>query len=166
VTLRRPSGDRGSATVWVLALSGILGVLGAAVVLVGAAAVARHRANTAADLAALAAAGRAALGEPGACTLAAEVARANAAGLDSCAVDGSAVVEVRVSVPVRLGRLGVRSASARARAGPVRSEDQVLLGGGRGDVVLRCGGELVQDDVEHPYGSGLVQRLVPVAALR
>ncbi|MCW2637141.1 MAG: Helicase/secretion neighborhood TadE-like protein, partial [Blastococcus sp.] len=47
--------DRGSATVWVLALSAVLAVLGVAIALVAAAAVARHRAGTAADLAALAA---------------------------------------------------------------------------------------------------------------
>ena len=117
---RAPEGpDRGSATIWVLALSGVLAVLAAAVVLVGVAAVARHRAATAADLAALAAAGRAVLGQPGGCELAAEVARANAARLVSCAVDGSAVAEVRVDVPVQLGRLGLHAASARARAGPV-----------------------------------------------
>jgi secretion/DNA translocation related TadE-like protein len=115
----RPTGDHGSATVWVIALSTVLAVVGAAVVLVGAATVARHRAEAAADLAALAAAGRAAAGEPGACGLAAEVARADAATLISCSVGGDAVVELRVSSPVHLGRLGSWAASARARAGPV-----------------------------------------------
>ena len=114
----RLSGERGSATVWVLALSGVLAALAMAVVLVGAATVARHRAGTAADLAALAAAGRAVLGEPDGCDRAAQVARANAAALVACSVDDSAVVEVRVDVPVRLGGLGVHVASARARAGP------------------------------------------------
>ena len=56
MTGRRPTGERGSATVWVLALAAVLATVGAAVVLVGAAVVARHRATTAADLAALAAA--------------------------------------------------------------------------------------------------------------
>ena len=165
MTDSRPSGDRGSATVWVLALSGVLAVLATAVVLVGGATVARHRANTAADLAALAAAGRAVLDQPGACELAAEVAGANAATLDSCSVDASSVVEVRVKVPVRLGRLGVWSAEARARAGPVPSEDQVLLGLDACHLLLRCGCELVQDDVEHPHRARLVQRVVAVAAL-
>jgi secretion/DNA translocation related TadE-like protein len=113
------SDERGSATVWVIALSGVLALVAAAVVLVGAATAARHRAGAAADLAALAAATRAVLGEPDACDLAAHVARANAAALVSCSVDDSAVVEVRVDVPVRLGGLGVHVASARARAGPV-----------------------------------------------
>lgn len=117
---RSPVGERGSATVWVIALSGVLAVVGAAVVLVAAATVARHRAEAAADLAALAAAGRAAWGEADGCALAELVATANAARLVSCAVGAGAVVEVRVSVPVRLGRLGVLSASGRALAGPAR----------------------------------------------
>ena len=116
---RRPTGERGSATVWVIALSAVLAVVGTAVVLVGVATVARHRAGAAADLAALAAAGRAARGEPGPCGLAADVAKANAATLVSCTVDVDAVVDLRVSVPLRLGRLGSWTANARARAGPV-----------------------------------------------
>jgi len=115
----RATGDRGSATVWVMALSAVLAVVGAAVVLVGAATVARHRAEAAADLAALAAAGRAAAGDPGACGLAEEVTQANAATLVSCSVGTDAIVELRVSVPVHLGRLGTWAAKARARAGPV-----------------------------------------------
>lgn len=115
----RPSGERGSATVWVLALSGVLAVLAAAVVLVGAAVVARHRAATAADLAALAAAGRASLGSDDACLVAADAARANAAALTGCTVDAGAVVQVEVRVPVRLGVLGSHTATGRARAGPV-----------------------------------------------
>ena len=113
-----PDGDRGSATVWVLALSGVLAVVGLAAVLVGAAVVARHRASSAADLSALAAAGRAVAGGD-ACGTAAEIAGANAAELTHCAVDAGAVVTVEVSVTARLGRLGAFSATARARAGPV-----------------------------------------------
>jgi secretion/DNA translocation related TadE-like protein len=114
--------ERGSATVWMLALSGVLAVVGIAAVLVGAAAVARHRAGSAADLAALAAAGQAVTGGPAACTTAADIAAANGAELTACTVDEAAVVEVAVRVPVRLGGLGVRWATARARAGPVPSD--------------------------------------------
>jgi secretion/DNA translocation related TadE-like protein len=114
-----PAGERGSATVWVLALSGVLATIGLAALLVGTAVVGRHRATTAADLAALAAAGQAVLGRPGACAAAAEVAAANSAELTACTVSDGAVVEVRVSVPVRLGLLGVHTATGRARAGPV-----------------------------------------------
>jgi len=111
-------GERGSATVWTVALAGVLALVGVAVVLVGAAVVARHRAGAAADLAALAAAGAAVQGDPRACAVAGELAAANAATLDSCAVGAGAVVELYVHVPVRLGPLGVLDARARARAGP------------------------------------------------
>ena len=115
----RVSGERGSATVWVVALAGVLAVIGVAAVLVGTAVVGRHRATTAADLAALAAAERAVRGDAGACAVAGEVAAANGAGLTACTVGDGAVVEVAVAVPVRLGPLGVSRAGARARAGPV-----------------------------------------------
>ena len=115
---RRHAGERGSATVWVLVLCGVLAVVGAAAVLTGAAVVARHRATAAADLAALAGAVRAVQGAD-ACGSAGQLAAANTAELATCQVTPEAVVEVTVSVPVRLGRLGIFSATARARAGPV-----------------------------------------------
>jgi secretion/DNA translocation related TadE-like protein len=110
--------ERGSATVWVLALAGVLTLLGTAIVLAGVATVARHRAGAAADLAALAGAGRAVLGDPDACGRAARVAVANGAQMDGCAVRAGAVVEVRLHVPVRLGPFGTGRAAAQARAGP------------------------------------------------
>ncbi|GHE12142.1 Rv3654c family TadE-like protein [Klenkia taihuensis] len=113
------SGERGSATVWTTALAAVLALVGAAVVLVGAAVVARHRAGAAADLAALAAAAQAVRGDPGACATGAALAAANGAELVSCAVGPDAVVRVEVSVPVRLGPLGLLAAGGRARAGPV-----------------------------------------------
>jgi secretion/DNA translocation related TadE-like protein len=116
---RRPAGDRGSATVWVVALSGVLAAIGVAVLLVGAAVVGRHRAAGAADLAALAGAESAVRGRPDACAAAERVAGANGARLTGCTVDPGAVVDVAVEVHVRLGPLGTRSATARARAGPV-----------------------------------------------
>jgi secretion/DNA translocation related TadE-like protein len=111
--------ERGSATVWVLALAGVLAVVGAAAVLVAAAVTARHRAGGAADLAALAAAGRAVTGDPDACAAAAEVAHRNGARLATCTVEDGAVAAVTVTVPVRLGPLGLFEATGRARAGPV-----------------------------------------------
>ena len=110
--------ERGSATVWTVALAGVLAAVGLAAVLVGAAVVARHRAGSAADLAALAAASRAVVGDPAACATAGEVAQANGAALTGCTVGGG-VVEVSVEVGVRLGPLGSRRAAAVARAGPV-----------------------------------------------
>jgi secretion/DNA translocation related TadE-like protein len=117
--LSRVAGERGSATVWVVALAGVLAAVGVAAVLVGAAVVGRHRATTAADLAALVAAEHAVRGDPGACAAAGEVAGANGARLTACTVGDAAVVDVAVAVPVRLGPLGVSRAGARARAGPV-----------------------------------------------
>ena len=111
--------ERGSATVWVLALAGVLAVVGAAAVLVAGAVTARHRAGSAADLSALAAAGRAVTGNSDACAVAAEVARGNGARLATCTVEEGAVVAVTVAVPVRLGPLGLFEATGRARAGPV-----------------------------------------------
>lgn len=118
MTRPAPGRERGSATVWVLALAGVLAVIGMAAVLTGAALVARHRATAAADLAALAGAVRGVEGAD-ACGTAARLAAANAAELTACTASPHAVVDVAVSVPVRLGRLGVFSATARARAGPV-----------------------------------------------
>ena len=115
----RAGGERGSATVWTVALATVLALVGAATVLVGAAVVARHRAGAAADLAALAVAGRAVLGDPAACATGSSVARANGAELTGCTVGPGAVVEVAVAVPVRLGPVGVTQALGRARAGPV-----------------------------------------------
>jgi secretion/DNA translocation related TadE-like protein len=110
--------ERGSATVWVLALAGVLAVVGAAAVFLAAAVTARHRAGSAADLAALAAAGRAVLGDPDVCAAAGEVARGNGARLGTCTLGADAVVTVTVAVPVRLGPLGLYEATGRARAGP------------------------------------------------
>jgi secretion/DNA translocation related TadE-like protein len=112
------SGERGSATVWVVALAGLLAALGTAGVLVGAAVVGRHRATAAADLAALAGAARAVVADPAACSVAAGIAAANGAELEECSAGPGAIVDVRVSVPVRLGPLGTTRARARARAGP------------------------------------------------
>ena len=114
----KPAGERGSATVWVLLLAGLIALLGAAGVLVGVAFVGRHRATAAADFAALAGAGRAVAGDRSACAAAADVASANGATLRSCRLLPGAVVDVSVTVPVRLGPLGVLQAPGRARAGP------------------------------------------------
>jgi secretion/DNA translocation related TadE-like protein len=115
--------ERGSATVWVLTLCGVLLSLAAAAVLVGGAVAGRHRAEAAADLAALAAAGRAVSGAAEPCAAARSIAAANGAVLDSCTVHPGAVVELRVTVEVPLGPLGRRPASARARAGPAGPGD-------------------------------------------
>ncbi|MEI4272577.1 Rv3654c family TadE-like protein [Klenkia sp. LSe6-5] len=112
-------GERGSATIWTVALAGVLALLGAASVLMGAAVVARHRAGAAADLAALAVAVRAVRGDPAACGTGTSIATVNGAQLVGCSVGAGSVVTVEVSVPVRLGPLGLLAATGRARAGPV-----------------------------------------------
>jgi secretion/DNA translocation related TadE-like protein len=125
--------DAGSASLWALSLTMVLWVCVAAVVLAGGAVIARHRAATAADMAALAGAsvvGRSAMagestGDPGggsrACAAANAIALANDATVTSCQVVGQ-VVDVTTSVRVPALRvltdLGLDSVSARARAGP------------------------------------------------
>ncbi|MCV7438013.1 helicase [Mycobacterium seoulense] len=95
-------------TAWMVAV--LLCVTGAAAY-VGAVVVARHRAQAAADLAALAGAARLPAGPEAACAEAAVVARAMRTDA-SCAVDGLDVV-----VTVRVAVFG-GAASAGARAGP------------------------------------------------
>jgi secretion/DNA translocation related TadE-like protein len=95
----------------------VLMVLTVGGAIVGSAVIARHRAQAAADLAALAAAGRVASGSQTACAAAAAVSSAMQATVSACVLDDLDVV-VTVEVPVRLGRWGVHEARASARAGP------------------------------------------------
>jgi secretion/DNA translocation related TadE-like protein len=88
------------------------------VMVFGTAVVARHRAQAAADLAALAAAGRLASGSAAACAAASSVAGAMRSTITTCRVEQLDVV-VGVDVRVELGRWGVGSARAQARAGPI-----------------------------------------------
>jgi secretion/DNA translocation related TadE-like protein len=82
---------------------------------VGSVVVARHRAQAAADLAALAAASRLPAGPVTACVWARRLARQMRADDADCAVEGlDVVVTVRMSVPLA-GRFTARAA---ARAGP------------------------------------------------
>lgn len=109
--------DTGYGTVLVLSLSSLLVLVAMVVVALGAVAVSRHRAASAADLGALAAAGRAASGEAGACSAARRTVQAAGAVLQDCRLDGArAAVTVVVTPQGRLGRLG--AARARAVAGP------------------------------------------------
>lgn len=84
----------------------------------GAAVTARHRAQTAADLAALGAAGAVVSGPEVACGQASQIATRMRSVLGDCRIDRLDVV-LEVTVPVRLGRWGVGPARASARAGPV-----------------------------------------------
>lgn len=111
-------GERGSATVVGAGLIMVVLALFAAGVQLGSAVITRHRAEAAADLAALAAAAWAVSGPEVACLTAERVARRMAARLASCELDGwDAVVRVTARPSGLVERLGV--ANATARAGPV-----------------------------------------------
>lgn len=117
--LEEPShaGDHGAATVWTAgAIAGLLAVT-TLVVGLGAAAATRHTAASAADLAALAAAGAVVDGERVACGKARWVTDRMSVELHRCRVDGSqARIEVVAQPPGVLA--GFSPAEARARAGP------------------------------------------------
>lgn len=85
---------------------------------VGSAVIARHRAQAAADLAALAAAVHLADGTAGACTQATALARAMRTAVTGCVVEDLDVI-VTAEAPMALGRFGFGPARATARAGPV-----------------------------------------------
>ncbi|WP_405143523.1 Rv3654c family TadE-like protein [Sphaerisporangium viridialbum] len=111
------TGDRGAASVWVLGVMVLIWFLAAAFLLVGAARTAHHRAQSAADLSALAAAVQALAAPEKACRRARELAEANQASIRRCVVRAG-VVDVRVAVRLVLPGLGERSAVAESRAGP------------------------------------------------
>lgn len=120
---RRQSNDRGSGTIWTLALIGLIWSVAAMAMTVGAVRVARHRAYAAADLAALAAASHAVDGPRSACRLAARIARGSGGRLRRCVLRGR-VSEVKVvseshSLPV----ISHLAATAEARAGPEKMPD-------------------------------------------
>jgi len=110
--------DQGSATIWVLAAMSVVLLAGFAGIALGAAVLARHRAENAADLAAVAGATALVSGSGAPCAAAAALVHANGGQLVSCSVlIDDVVVSVRVApvgLPARWG-----SAEARARAGPV-----------------------------------------------
>lgn len=109
--------DRGSASVLVLALASVLALVAALVAGAGAVAIARHRAASAADLAALAAADRALDGPAAACSAAGRAVAAVSASLDRCVLeDDVADVVVSVRPGGAIGSWGV--ARSHSRAGP------------------------------------------------
>ncbi|MFE3600565.1 Rv3654c family TadE-like protein [Streptomyces sp. NPDC059142] len=113
--MSRMSRDRGAATVWAAMAATTMCVVFAAVLALGQAVVARHRAGAAADLAALAAAARAPGGQGLACREAADVAAAQGARVVRCVLSGE-IAEVTAAA-----RLGPYTPTVRARAGPPRS---------------------------------------------
>jgi secretion/DNA translocation related TadE-like protein len=118
--------ERGSASIWVIACCALLLGVAFAATLRTAAVVARHRAESAADLAALSAAGQIGISQAS-CPAAARIAAANGATVQRCvlslALSGrSGTVTIAVSARVRLPIIGVRHVVASARAG--RQEGQ------------------------------------------
>ncbi|HET9142113.1 Rv3654c family TadE-like protein [Actinophytocola sp.] len=110
--------DRGSASVWGAGGIAVVLVLIGLVVGIGAAAVTRHRAASAADLAALAAAAHAVSGERSACDRARWVADRMRVRLAACRLTGWEAEVLIVAQPPDL-LVGFGSATAAARAGPV-----------------------------------------------
>jgi secretion/DNA translocation related TadE-like protein len=108
----RVRADAGAGSVLVIGLAACALALAGSATVLGQAVVGRHRAQSVADLAALAAAG------PSGCPLASELARVSGARLLSCrrADDGTAVVTAAVALPAPARSLG--PAVAVARAGP------------------------------------------------
>jgi secretion/DNA translocation related TadE-like protein len=111
-------GDRGSVTIWAAGMAGLLWLGASAAVVYGGAVAGRHRAEAAADLAALAVAVHVPDGTASACAIGTRIAVRNGASVRDCRVVGPDV-EVVVSTRVDLGGLGAFTAVARARAGPV-----------------------------------------------
>jgi secretion/DNA translocation related TadE-like protein len=89
-------------------------------VYVGSAVIARHRAQAAADLAAIAAAMHLPAGTGAACSQASALASAMSAAVTRCVVEDLDVV-ITVETRVSLGRVGGGAARAIARAGPADS---------------------------------------------
>jgi secretion/DNA translocation related TadE-like protein len=106
---------------WVVSCCLLLALVASVATVRALAVLARHRAEAAADLAALAAAGQIGRNDPGACSAAARIARQNSARLRSCrlrlAADGrSGWVVVRVQLRAELPVVGRRAVLASADA--------------------------------------------------
>jgi secretion/DNA translocation related TadE-like protein len=116
--VRRPVGEEGSGTVLVLGVFALLLLVACTLAALAEVGLARSRAASAADLAALAAASRATAGPAAACAAAGSTARAAGAHLVTCRLTGAVVDVVAVVRPAGpVGRIG--AATGRARAGPV-----------------------------------------------
>lgn len=111
--------DRGSATIWLVAVGVVIVLVGLFGAALGAARMARQQAKVAADFGALAGAGHALEGVAVACGAAGELVRANGARLAACRLDG---LDVLVSTQVTASPLPwlTRTVTATTRAGPVR----------------------------------------------
>lgn len=110
--------ERGSATLWGVALMGLLMAIAMVFATVGSVRVARHRVASAADLSALAAARVAMVDPAGACDRATALAEQNGVKIARCSLTGD-VVDVWTALSVVVPLVGPRTLTGRARAGPV-----------------------------------------------
>jgi secretion/DNA translocation related TadE-like protein len=110
--------DEGLASILGAFVVAAIVVVTALVLYTGGAVAARHRAQSAADFAALAGASALDSGNVAGCDAAREMAAANGAELDDCRVEDWDL-QVHVHVRTALSRFGVRDAVAVSRAGPV-----------------------------------------------
>lgn len=116
-TFDRQCRDDGSATVWGAVFALLPVCLSVVVMAYGSAVATRHRAASAADAAALAAASRIALGMGDACATAGKVAEAQGSSLVTCTLRAEfADVEAESRPPLLLRPFG--AARAPARGGP------------------------------------------------
>ncbi|TMR88156.1 Rv3654c family TadE-like protein [Nonomuraea basaltis] len=111
------SRERGSSTLWGVALMGLLMAVATAFATVGSVRVARHHVNNAADLSALAAARLALFDPEGACVRAAELAAQNGVQLTRCEINDE-VADVWTALSISLPVVGTRTVTGRSRAGP------------------------------------------------
>jgi secretion/DNA translocation related TadE-like protein len=116
---RGPSGDRGSASIWLVAVGLAIVTLAASMVVAARVLVDVHRARAAADLGALAGARFAVEGAAAACRVADGVVVANRARLVDCRLAG---LDLTITVEVTaVGHGWGAPVRAAARAGPVRA---------------------------------------------
>ncbi|MEO3785347.1 Rv3654c family TadE-like protein [Actinocorallia sp. B10E7] len=119
-----PPAERGSATIWVAALTGLICLCSATAMTIGGIRSTRHQAQLAADMAALTAATRHTWGHPDPCPHARRTALKAGARLTTCTLTPAPTVpgtiaEVTVSIPLSVPRwLTPLSIPATARAGP------------------------------------------------
>ncbi|MGC5009495.1 Rv3654c family TadE-like protein [Streptosporangium sp. DT93] len=116
-------GERGSATIWTVALMALVLTVAMAIAFAGMARVARHRVQGAADLSALAAARLAFANPDQSCVKAGSVAVENGGAVTRCSVTDDGIAEIEVEMNAALPLKGRVTVVARSRAGPVHVID-------------------------------------------
>lgn len=125
--LRKAAPDRGAATIWAAALTGVICMTAVTAMLAGGIRSTRHQAQLAADMAALTAATRHLWGYPDACPQALEAALKAGADLTTCTLTPApdtpgTIADVTVTITVSPFRwLAPLPIPAKARAGPAAS---------------------------------------------